>query len=105
VESKTLDYLKKNIVDLFKIDRVNFYLLETGNTGTLPGVTPRPLIEYNEEDGVQTTLTEKNMIARKYIRRKDVKTTLLPDLRLRIEFSLDSRFYTSMGIGVDITRI
>lgn len=105
VESKALEYLKKNIVDLFKIERVNFYLLETGNTGTLPGQDARPLIEYTEEDGVQVTLTEKELIRNKYAHRKDVKATLLPNLRLRIEFNADSRFYTSLGVGVDISRI
>lgn len=105
VETKTLDYLRKNIVDLFKIEKVNFYLLESGNTGTLPGEEARPLIEFNESGDVQTTLTEKEFIRKKYDHRKDVKTTLSPELKLKIEFTLDSRFYTSMGIGVDISRI
>jgi hypothetical protein len=92
-------------VSLFKIEKVNFYLLETGNTGTLPTEAARPLIEYTEVAGVQTTLDEREFIRKKYHHRKDVKTTLLPDLKLRIEFNTDSRFYTSLGVGVNISRI
>jgi hypothetical protein len=101
VETLATDYVRKNILDLFEIDRVNFYLKETGD----PGDPARPLIEYNQSAGVQTTLTEREYGQESYIFRKDVKTSLLSNLKIRIEFTTDSRFYTSLGFGVEISRI
>jgi hypothetical protein len=105
VDSLAESYLRKNIINLFEIAKVNFYLLETGNTGTLPGEPERPLIEYNENGGILSTLTEKQLISKKYILRKDVKTTILPNLMLQVQFPIDSRFYTSLGFGIDVKRI
>lgn len=99
------DYLKKNILNLFEISKVNFYLLQTGNTGSLPGNTARPLIEFNTVSGIESTLSQTQFISKRYVNRKDVKTTLLSNLQLQIQFTTDTRFYTSLGLGVEVSRI
>ena len=105
VDAMVDSYLRKNIIDLFEISKVNFYLLETGNSGVLPGQPDRPLIEFNTAGGNMTTFTEKQLILNKYKLKKDIKATVLPNLILQIQFPLDSRFYTSLGFGVDVSRI
>jgi hypothetical protein len=105
VDAKTEDYLRKNIIDLFEVENLNFYLLQTGNSGTLPGQPDRPLIQFNQSGSTQTTLSERELINNKYLLKKDVKVTILPDLQIQVQYLLDSRFYTSLGFGVDLRRI
>jgi hypothetical protein len=105
IDALAKSYIEKNILSLFEINRVNFYVLQTGNKGTLPDQAERPLIQSNETAGVFSTLSEPELIANKYIQRKDVKTAILSDLKLKIEIPLDSRYYTSVGFGVNVKRI
>ena len=106
VDTKVEEYIKSNIIQLFQILRVNVYILETGDKGTAPTVKKaRPFIQTEEVNGVQETFTEKEFYANGYKLLKNVKTIIRPDLKLEIQIPLDSRYYTSMGFGVDIDRI
>lgn len=105
VDVKTEEYLRKNIIDLFEVENVNFYLLQTGNTGSLPGEPARPLIQTKQNGVDQLTLNERELINNRYLLKKDVKVTVLPDLKIQLQYLTDSRFYTSLGFGVDLRRI
>jgi len=105
VDSLTMTYLEDNIMNLYDVSGVTFYLLQTGNSGATASISERPLIEYNTSGAVESTLTQSQFITNKYVMRSDIKTTLLPNLQVQISFTLDSRFYTSLGFGVNVARI
>jgi hypothetical protein len=105
-------YLKLNILDLYDISQVKLYVLETGNAGagnisTVPtSGYIRPLIEYTtDSNGNNLSLNETDLFNRKYLEKKDTKITNLGNLSFEIKFPLDSRFYTSLSIGVVVKRI
>jgi hypothetical protein len=104
VDKKVDEYLRANVIELFEIDRVNFYVLETGNDGAIAKI-PRPVIQTKEIDGKKQTYSEKDLYAAGYKLKKDVKTIIRSDLKIQIQIALDSRYYTSVGFGIDISRI
>ena len=105
IESAVTSYLEDNVVSLYRIDSVDFYLLQTGNSISKSSDSSRPLVEFNVVSGDETTLTENQLISENYSLVKDVKTSILPNLQVQVQFNLDSRFYTSLGFGVEIVRI
>lgn len=104
IDKKVDAYLRANVVKLYEVDRVNFYILETGNDGAISKV-PRPVIQLKEIDGQDQTYGEKDLYAAGYKLKKDVKTNIQSDLKIQIQIALDSRYYTSVGFGIDISRI
>jgi hypothetical protein len=104
IDKKVDAYLRANVVKLYEVDRVNFYILETGNDGAISKV-PRPVIQLKEIDGQNQTYGEKDLYAAGYKLKKDVKTNIQSDLKIQIQIALDSRYYTSVGFGIDISRI
>jgi hypothetical protein len=101
VDEKVDEYLRDNVMSLYEVDRVNFYLLETGD----PGEPPRPIIQTVSLNNQEQTLSEQQFYANSYKLKKDVKTIIKPDLKVEVQISVDSRYYTSVGFGIDISRI
>jgi hypothetical protein len=101
VDEKVDEYLRENVMSLYEVDRVNFYLLETGD----PGEPPRPVIQTVSLNNQDLTFTEQQFYANSYKLRKDVKTIVKSDLKVEVQISVDSRYYTSIGFGVDVSRI
>lgn len=95
VEAKCKEYIQKNILDLYRVDNINFYLLETGNNKN-----SRSIVEI--DNGY--TLSESSLISNSYIVKKDVKSQM-NNLTITLEFLPDDRYFTSIGFGIDITRI
>jgi hypothetical protein len=100
VDKKVDEYLKANVMKLYEVTRVNFYFLETGSSGS-----DRPIIQTSTVDNKIVTLSEKSLYANMYKLKKDVKTNISNDLKVQLQITLDSRFYTSIGFGIDISRI
>jgi len=100
VESKCIDYLQKNILPVYDISNVNFYLLETGNKGTIPSENERPVIESMNDK----TLSKIELL-KKYQVKKDLKVSISNDMSITLEFTPDTRFYTSVGFGINVKRI
>lgn len=114
-------YLIDNILDLYEIDTVKFYVLETGSpadnliatAASVIPITPRPTIEFaisSIENGinvsfVEQTYTENQLITSKYVMKKDAKIIKLDSLKFQIVYPLDSRFFTSLSAGVSVRRI
>jgi hypothetical protein len=105
-------YLRDNILDLFEIGEVFLYVLQTGNPGasTISTVTPtsqhRPLIEYTTDStGNKITLSESDLISKGYFVKKDAAVKNLGNLVFDIKYPLDSRYYTSLSMGVAVKRI
>ncbi len=92
------EYLEKNIMNLYQIDEVFLYVLNTGNAG----VPVRKFIEINS-DG--TTLNASDLSTKNYLTKKDIKMTQLGNMIFEIDYDLDSRLYTSLSLGVTIKRI
>ena len=65
----------------------------------------RPLIEVNSTSFGDTTLSESQLLSKGYIQRKDTKITTIGNLAFQIKYPLDSRFYTSLSMGVTVKRI
>jgi len=113
VNMKTEEYLKANILDLYQISDISLYVLQTGNSAegsvaTLKNVQQiddRPIVEYTSSPDGIVSLSEKELISRKYISRKDAKVTKIDNLKFQITYPIDSRFYTSLSIGIKVTRI
>jgi hypothetical protein len=96
------EYLKKNILNLYEVSDIKFFVLETGDSGK----PPRPIIEVVQVSGIDYTLPESNLVKR-YKRKTDVRVVTIENnpLAFRIEFPFDSRFYTSVSIGTSVKRI
>jgi hypothetical protein len=109
IEEKVREYLVKNIMSLYRIREVKFYTLVTGNSaenkietlGEIQGIPNRPIVElFNDY-----SLSEAELQRRRYLLRKDTKLNQLDNLKFQITFPLDTRFYTSLSVGMTITRI
>lgn len=112
LESKVEEYLIDNILDLYRVSEVDFYILETGNseenvieTVSQAQVPPRDTIEFNTTNGDDTTLTEIQLVNRNYLLKRDTRLKRLGNLKFQITYPLDSRFYTSLSVGVQVKRI
>ena len=101
IDSRVQDYLSSNILNFYEIENVTLYILQTGN----PGVPIRLPIEYTTIDNVNYTLSKNVLVSKKYLSRSDVKITTIQDLIFELDVPLDSRYYVSVSISVDIKRI
>ena len=111
LKTKVEEYLIDNIIDLYEVSEVEFYLLQTGNaeegqieTLNLPQI-PRPIVEFNQTTEGNFTLEETQLVNKNYLLKKDTKLKKINNLKFSIEFPLDSRFYTSLSIGTKVKRI
>lgn len=112
IDSYIQKYLEANIIELFNIANINLYVLQTGNSGIdqISTVTAksshRPVIEKDlTVTDMNVTLTETGLIAKNYKLRNDVKITNTGNLKFLITYPLDSRFFTSLSLGVAVKRI
>ena len=112
IEEYTKDYLEKNIIELFEISDIKLYVLQTGNPGskTIATITPktlhRPLIESEtDSEGNIVTLSESSLLNKNYFQKKDVQITNIGNMIFQIKYPLDTRFYTSLSVGVTVKRI
>jgi hypothetical protein len=123
IEDKVKDYLIQNIIDLYTIDQVKMYYLETGNSAsgkisaidtnfkknsgsnavlsTIADIADRPVIETIDN----YTLSESELLAKGYIQKKDTTINNIGNLKFQITYNFDSRFYTSLSVGVTVKRI
>ena len=106
-------YLIDNIIDLYEIDTVKFYVLETGSpadnliataTSAIP-TSPRPTVEFSTTTLGNETYDENQLRVGKYIMKKDAKIVQLNPFKFQIVYPLDSRFFTSLSAGVSVRRI
>lgn len=113
IVDKTTKYLESNIIDLYQISDIKLYLLQTGNAaedkiataGDVQSIPDRPTVEFTTTTIGEQTLSETELIAKKYFSRKDAKVVTLSNLKFQIIYPLDSRFYTSLSVGVAVERI
>ena len=111
IDDYVKQYLEKNILELFEISDIKLYVLQTGNPAadSIATITSkaeyRPLIESNNISGTSSTLTEGVLLNRGYIKHKDTRITNIGNMIFQITYPLDSRFYTSLSIGVAVKRI
>jgi hypothetical protein len=109
IDDYVKQYLEKNILDLFQISDIKLYVLQTGNpaANSIATITPksehRPLIENTT--GTSLTLSEGVLLNKGYIKQKDVNITNIGNMIFKIKYPLDSRFYTSLSVGVAVKRI
>lgn len=109
LDSKVRDYLIKNVMELYEISDVKLYILQTGNptdTGiaTLTRET-RPFVEYEVVDGVKYSLSESELLKRSYFQRKDSQVNNLGNMIFAVSYNIDTRYYTSVSVGVTVKRI
>lgn len=110
LNDKVREYLIKNIINLYEILDVKFYVLRTGNAalnrietlGEIQQIPSRLVIEHDDKN---FSLTEEQLLQKKYLLRKDISLKNLENLKFQVTYLLDSRFYTSLSIGVTIKRI
>ena len=107
ITTKAEEYLRKNVMDLYQIKEVRIFVLKTGDpdenviaTAPVTGAD-RPLVQ--EINGL--SLTEAEYIAKGYSQQKDAQVITLQNLAFQVNYPLDSRYYTSLGIGVVVERI
>jgi len=113
IYDKAKEYLIDNIIDLYQIGSVKLYVLQTGSASenliaTASNVipfTPRSVIEFNSTNDGNQTFNEIELRSKKYIMKNDVKVIQLDKMKFQIVYPLDSRFYTSISVGVTTTRI
>ena len=108
IENYVTDYLTKNILNLYDISQTKLYVLKTSSPfyGNLIAGDKRPLIETTlNSSGNLISLSETELLNRGYILYKDAKVTNLGSLTFQIKYPLDSRYYTSLSIGVSLNRI
>jgi hypothetical protein len=107
ISVKAEEYLRKNVMELYQIKEVRIFVLRTGDPGensiaTVPSTAAeRPLVQTNNG----FTFSEAEYISKGYSQQKDAKVINLENLIFRVNYPLDSRFYTSLGIGVVVERI
>jgi hypothetical protein len=111
IDDYAKQYLEKNVLDLFEISDIKLYVLQTGNPAadSIVTITPkseyRPLIESNNTSGTSLTLSESILLNKGYIKQKDTNITNIGNMIFQIKYPLDSRFYTSLSVGVAVKRI
>lgn len=109
IDSKAEEYLKSNVLDLYEIDEVKMYVLQTGNSndGKIETVSDSSVsMRSTFETGTDGyTLSSSELINGGYSFKKDMKVTMDGNLKFKIEYSLDSRYYTSLSFGVSVKRI
>lgn len=101
VDSKVLEYIKKNVLPLYEIKTVTFYVLQTGNDST------RPIVETVTVDGVNFTLSTTQLSQKKYVKKTNVKVEnpISNTLQLQLTYPFDSRYYTSVSAIVSVQRV
>lgn len=113
IVDKTVSYLEDNIINLYQVSDIKLFLLQTGNSADdkiataedVQNIPDRPVVEFTSTTSGEQTLSENELIAKKYFSRKDAKVIKLSNLKFQIIYPLDSRFYTSLSVGVAIERI
>lgn len=116
LDQKVKDYLIANILSLYEISDTKIFTLITGNSAkgkiqtsklkTALVIPDRPLIETVTVAGIgNVSLSESELLKDKYVKAKDVNIVPLGNLKFQANFPLDSRFYTSISIGVTVKRI
>ena len=105
IDAKTTEYLIQNIMSLYEIQDVKLYILQTGvsDTGHIATIQniPRPVIET--VNGL--SLTETSLLSKEYLERKNAKLLNKGNIIIEIDYPFDSRYYTSLSLGVSIKRI
>ena len=115
LEQRVREYLIDNVLDLYEISEAKLFVLSTGNAAKgkiqtlkkpILEVLPRPLIQTVPLIGVgDMSLSEAELLNKKYVKNKDTKIVSQGNLKFQVIYSLDSRFYTSLSIGVAVKRI
>lgn len=107
IDNKIREYLELNIINLYEIEVIELYLLQTGDPGTNKiatvnqTTTDRPFIETLNNK----TLNEDTLYAKGYIVNKNVKMTTKGNMLFDIIFDFDSTMYESISLGVSLRRI
>lgn len=114
ISNKVREYLEKNILNLYEIGNVKMFILQTGNSdegqiSTTSSSIIRPVIETTAVDINGTvenvSLDENSLFLKNYLVKKDVKITSVGNMVFEIEYPFDSRFFTSISLGVSVKRI
>jgi len=111
IDEYAKQYLEKNILDLFQISDIKLYVLQTGNPSAdsivtiAPKSEHRPLVENVNVLGKEFTLSESSLLNKGYIKQKDTSIKNIGNMIFQIKYPLDSRFYTSLSVGVAVKRI
>jgi hypothetical protein len=107
IDNKIKSYLELNIMNLYEIEQVDLFVLQTGDpdTGVIATVnqtiSDRPFIETL--DG--KTLTEDALYAKGYIVNNNTKMTTKGNMVFDITVDFNSTMYTSVSVGVSLRRI
>jgi hypothetical protein len=104
------DYLVKNVMDLYEISQVKLYVLQTGDPGegliaTVQQGEVRPFIETTTSDSDVVTLSEAELLNRGYFQKKDTVVNNISNLIFNATYNIDTRYYTSISVGVVVKRI
>jgi hypothetical protein len=115
IDKKVEDYLKANILDLYEISEAKLFVKQTGNSADgkietlvepILEISARPLIETVPVATLgDVTYSEQGLINKLYTKNKDTKIVSQGNLKFQIVFSMDTRFYTSLSVGVTVKRI
>ena len=111
LDEKVKEYLVKNVMDLYEISQVKLYVLQTGDPGdeliatVQQGVT-RPFIETTSTEAFgNVTLSEAELLNKGYFEKKDTVVNNVGNLAFNATYTIDTRFYTSISVGVVVKRI
>jgi hypothetical protein len=111
LDDKVRDYLVKNVMDLYEISEVKVYILQTGDPGeglisTVQQGENRPFIETTTSaEWGSLTLSEAELLNKGYSQRNDIKVNNLGNLSFNAAYTIDTRYYTSISVGVVVKRI
>ena len=113
VQSSVQSYLTSNIMKLYVISGVSLWILQTGNSAanqiaTTKNPVVRPVIETTLDSSISSiplSLSQNALIANQYIVNNNAKVDTVGNLIFEIDYPFDSRYYTSLSIGVSLTRI
>ena len=111
LDDKVRDYLIKNVMDLYEISEVKVYVLQTGDPGvnliaSVQKGKNRPFIETTDSaEWGSLTLSESELLKRGYSQRNDVKVNNVGNLSFNAAYTIDTRYYTSISVGVVVKRI
>ena len=112
IDIKVREYLVNNIMNLFDIQDVKLYVLQTGNSGidqisstnNLSNV--RSIIETtNDIVNGAVSLDETTLLNRQYVIKKNAKIFTDGVMVFKVDFPFDNRYYTSLSMGVSVRRI
>jgi hypothetical protein len=111
LDDKVRDYLVKNVMDLYEISEVKVYILQTGDPGegliaSVQQGENRPFVETTKStEWGQLTLSEAELLNRGYSQRNDTTVNNLGNLSFNAAYTIDTRYYTSISVGVVVKRI